>query len=340
MKVRGLRGAHTYEGIDLIKIISAIAVMCIHCTSYQYGVYRGYFVDGFFYAAVIFFFITSGFFLEGILASKDRSVFFNYEKKLVYTYLFWSAVGLPSMLYNLQMTFPNDYKSWCLRLVRSFVLTGSTGIYWFLLSMIFASLIMYFLVVHDQEKVMYTLAICGFLLGVVWEYKGKINPLFAVLDVLFGNSRNFIMQGLPYMCVGYALAKKKRSTDWRIASLALACSVLVCVFESQTVPGVGIMPVVVSVCMFELGRELDIPQIRKHSLVLRELSSSIYYLHFLFILVFDFYLERPWYVDYSLTLVFCILIYVLVKTVNIPFLNLVFNIKSSKRIAVRKGAQL
>lgn len=327
-----LTGNRTYEAMDLIKFISSIAVMCIHCTSYQYTVFRQYFVDGFFYAAVIYFFICSGYFLEHTLSRGDKTAFYNYEKKLILTYLFWSVVGLPSMLYNLSMIYPNDYKFWGLMLIRSFVLTGSSGIYWFLLSMILAAFIIFVFVSHKQEKMLYIFAICGFLLGIIWEYTGEINPLFSVLNIMFGNSRNFIMQGVPYMCVGYVLANKNQKFNWKVLSFALIVAILLCIFESRTVSGVGVMPMVVAICMFELGRVLIIPQIAKSSLILRELSSSIYYLHFLFILVFDLYLKKPWYIDYSLTLAFCVLIYMMVKLINTPFLNLVFNIKSAKRV--------
>lgn len=319
-----------YNGLDVLKFCAALAVVSIHCTSYHYTFFRQYFVDSLFTIAVPFFFVCSGFFFSRIINSGNKDRFITYIKKLLLMYLFWSIIGLPSMLYNLYMSFPGQYSFWILMLIRSFFLTGSSGVFWYLLAMIIASVVMYHFLSKKQNALLLFISCTGFIIGLIWEYCGDSNPIFIFFNYIWGNSKNFFMQGLPFMCLGYYLSKSKRVFSKRFLYCALFFSIILKQIEYNFFVRNGLAQIIICIFLLEIGTQVTFPIGEKKAILLRELSSCIYFIHFLVILPFDFYLHRPWYIDYSVTLMICVVTYFIIKAANSSFLNTVFNISSRK----------
>lgn len=329
-----------YTGLDCMKFIAALLVILIHGVGYQYSFIRQNIVNTICCVAVPFFFMTSGFFFGSIVNREMEGGHRKFQKyfiRLTKMYLFWSVVSLPVSVYTYVVTFPGQPLIWLLRMVRSFFLTGSCGIYWYFLSMICASTVIYALVSTKHEKILYLLAVVGFLYGVIWEALGEntgfvpLNYVFQTTNVLFGSSRNFIMQGIPYMTVGYVLRKKRfiRTWVWGVAVFILAT--LCKAAEIRLFTGVGVFQAIQAVALFELARNSRLPISDKASRILREASTSTYCIHVLFILSFDIGLQKPWYLNCGLALTISLIVYAVVKQINSRWLCEMFNIMPQKK---------
>ena len=188
-----------------------------------------------------------------------------------------------------------------------------------------------------HEKILYLLAVVGFLYGVIWEALGEntgfvpLNYVFQTTNVLFGSSRNFIMQGIPYMTVGYVLRKKRfiRTWVWGVAVFILAT--LCKAAEIRLFTGVGVFQAIQAVALFELARNSRLPISDKASRILREASTSTYCIHVLFILSFDIGLQKPWYLNCGLALTISLIVYAVVKQINSRWLCEMFNIMPQKK---------
>lgn len=134
-----------FKGIDVLKLVCALLVVYTHTYCYESG--WGFIRHLFSALGVPFFFIASGFFFaKGLNRNHDAPLQYvkKYVQRVSVMYLLWTLLSFPVAWMNLSIAHA-DYTWWmkCIYLVRCLFLTGSVGIYWYVLSLIYNSVIIY-----------------------------------------------------------------------------------------------------------------------------------------------------------------------------------------------------
>ncbi|MBU5337310.1 acyltransferase family protein [Intestinibacter bartlettii] len=332
----------TIVGIDLFKLIAAILVVILHCTGNYFGEAGRLFVRNICSIAVPFFFITSGYFFGiGMQRYKNnqKKYFVEYEKKLIKMYTVWSIIGIPFMVKLYYGLYGNRPMYIFLLMIRNVFFTGTFGVYWYILSMIGASFLMYFFIKKDKVKIMYIMSSILFLFGVL--YVGFQNSLgkniifyymFRLTWIIFACERNFLMVGWFYMCIGYYFATHEiniklsksiklfvfftilKFSESFLNSLTLLDGNEICIFHSLQ-----------AIAFFLIALNLKLDCIKKYSKIMRELSSTIYFTHFLFIDILNPTQIGNTLITFIEVMILCLTFYVVVKKINNKKLNVFIN---------------
>lgn len=300
-----------YRGIDILKFICALFVVYLH--TYCFEPEGKAIHDLCSPLGVPFFFIASGFFFaKGLKRNNEAPLQYvkKYVQRVTVMYLLWTLLSLPVAWMNLSIAHA-DYAWWmkCIYLVRCLFLTGSVGIYWYVLSLIYNSVIIYFADKYKWMRWLYLASIILFAIGVVYS-SGAISGsfLYNIIHVGFGSERNFLNVGLLYMCIGYYFANHSFSGLLSNKYLWLALLLVVLCYEyfvASTFSSV-IFQLPASICLFLFGIHWC-PRISDSlSLQLRKWSTIIYLSHFPFILVFDYYLKRGTLIDFTCAILFSV----------------------------------
>lgn len=126
-----------YYSVDMIKIICALLIICIHTSplSSLSGRLNSLLVNCICRIAVPFFFIASGFFLfsKSGVETSETGVIKAYLKRMLFLYLFWSAVYFPFTALN--MAYPpigETALSVFLNWLKNMVFSAGFGFLWYL----------------------------------------------------------------------------------------------------------------------------------------------------------------------------------------------------------------
>lgn len=301
-----------YVGVDLMKLICALLIVYIHTYNHDMGYVGEWVLSTLSPIGVPFFFIVSGFFYaKGLQKSSDPgSYFFRYMKRIGLMYLFWTVLTFPVAWMNLGIAHA-DYNIIfrLLYVVRCFFFTGSIGIYWYVLALIYNSAIIYYALKWKKQNLLYILAVAFFVVGVL--YDGGILRETVVgkfIYVVIGSERNFLNVGLFYMCIGM-LFVNKRIVEYKIV-LILTFLILVLVATwYNSVSSYRIMQAPLAVTLFLISLQYQYPIISPLSITMRKWSTAIYLAHFPFILTFDYYLKRGTFVDFFVAIMFALFLF-------------------------------
>lgn len=238
-------------------------------------------------------------------------------------YGIWTLLTLPISWMTISRAHP-DYSIvlQIVYLVREFFFSGSLGIYWYLLSLLYGCIIIYFLDRHRMLKIGVIAAVVLFAIGVIlncgigWgSWYGKFT------HIVFGSTRNPFNEGIFYMLVGFGISRHNiRIKPLFSVSLLILSAIIAYMLFLHT--RIQLMQLFMAFSFFMLTIELEFTSISNSiSLLIRQLSTALYLLQFPFILLFDFYLRRSTVIDYSVTLSFCIVTYILCKLILPPKVN-------------------
>ena len=225
-------------------------------------------------------------------------------------YLIWTVITLPVSWWNISRAH-SDY-SVLLKIVylfRTVLLSGTLGIYWYILSLIINSVIFYLVFTKHWDLFLYVFALVFFIIGLLYNAGLLGNTgLYKLIHIVFGSERNFLNVGLFYMSVGYYIAKKEINGKVFTFSLMLVVSI---VLDSilQSIISVRFMQAFSAFALFNLAKNITVPLNNNLSIEMRKLSTAIYLTHFPVILVFDYYLNKGTIIDFSLVIVFSIALY-------------------------------
>lgn len=309
-----------YKGLDILKYICALLVVYIHTYCYETG--WGWVKDIICPVAVPFFFIASGFFFsKGLAKNKENSWVYckKYIKRVSEMYLLWTLLSLPVAWMNISIAHA-EYAWWlkCIYIIRCLFLTGSIGIYWYVLSLIYNSAIIYFFEKKKHIYWLYILSIVSFGIGVLYSI-GTIGgtPLYHAIHIIWGSERNFLFVGLLYMCIGHFIATRKKQifSSRKFLWLLFLFFIISVRFISKNALVSSAFQLPAAVFLFLFGLNWNPKISDSKSLLLRRWSTIIYLSHFPFILAFDYYLKRGTLVDYFCTLFFCVVFYFSLKAI-------------------------
>lgn len=329
-------------GIDLFKLIAAILVVILHGIGNYFGEAGEILKTIICPIAVPFFFISSGYFFgRGLNRNKSemKEYFIKYEKNLVKMYIVWSIIGIPFMINLYYKLYNGNLPYIFLLMIRNVFFSGTFGIYWYLLAMIGASILIYFFVSKNKIKLMYILSFGFFLFGIAYagcqEALGN-NPIFYYLFkltwIVFSCERNFLMVGWFYMSIGYYFSTRNIEMRASVAVLLFFIFTglkfgeyylnLSGLFGGNSI---SIMHSLQAVSYFLIAINLQLNSLSKYSKIMRELSSTIYFTHFLFIDIIDPNQVGNTIITLVIVLFLCLSFYFLIKKINNKKLNILIN---------------
>ena len=302
-----------FVGLDVMKFICALLVVYLHTYNHDWGAVGEWVHANLSPIGVPFFFIVSGFlYMKKLQESGEgkKEYFYHYLKRVTYMYIFWSAVTLPIEWMNTEIAH-GDYSFFMklMYIVRGFFLTGSIGIYWYVLALIYNSVILFYALKWHKMNMLFVLSCLFFIIGILYD-SGMIRAtiLGEFIHVVIGSERNFLNVGLFYMCVGGFFAKKDLSMhQFIIYLLLLLCLVLSSYMKM--ISSYKIMQAPLAILLFILAMSGNFRKLASVSLKMRQWSTALYLGHFPFILVFDYYLKRGSIVDVPVSILFSLVLF-------------------------------
>ena len=312
-----------YSGIDLFKLIASLLIVLLHATETQDWIACEvrYVLTRF---AVPFFFMVSGFFFyKGLNRAENKKVYFwKYEKNLAKLYLIWALLIYAPFELAVYFT-PNTDTGviqFALVILRRFFVIGP-GPYWYLISLMLAAGVIYFLHQKGKSILLWVLIALGFFVQIAFSnFHGLLsqvpvfNYLFRMIEFVYSNEFNFFMYGIPFMGLGYMVSKTNCSVSIKV-SLGF---------------------IMQAVAFFMIAKNLNIKVSVSVSLTLRQLSSFIYFSHVIIMYaVIDGFLKQyavdlvyePWFIvpKMVLTLIPCVALFTVIKKINNRHLNILIN---------------
>ena len=342
-----IRLNRSYPGIDIFKLIAAILVVFIHTNETQEFI-PSLIVNAFSRFAVPFFFVASGFFMAISLERKSTqteksSYIKSYIKRLAIIYLFWCGINLPSTITSyLELYSNSSIINIALIIFRRCVFAGS-GVYWYILIMIEAALIIYMIDKYKKHNLLKILIIAGLLLGILYDtffdilsntpYR-YINNLFYTV---FSWSNNFIMKGVPFMGVGYLIHiynfKVRNLLLHIVFGLSSLLNIFFFCFKDTLFFGLklwNVLCIVQAITFFMIAKQISFNATKKVTQTCRELSSVMYFVHCYFIYYVSnaiFGVDFNFWLKSLISISGSILVYVILKLIPFKPLKYVFNIK-------------
>lgn len=276
--------------LDILKIVMAYMVVGLHADFLGdiSSVARYLTVNGLFRIAVPVFFVINGFFFYSALQTSP----FKWFKRALVLYGFWTLVYIYFWLRPDEFTLIKSIK---ITIVT--VLVGHNHL-WYLPAMIGAAAVLY-LLRNCSTRLLFFLALVLFFIGLSIEYIGGYHLVQnATIDRLCGKLwlyRSFLFFAFPFFCIGYLLkrtglyAKTPKTPLVLLTLLGLALLLAESYFNfttQSTVKRFDIFASLIILCpaLFLLALTTDV---RGKSKSIALYSTAIYFVHPLFISLFE-----------------------------------------------------
>lgn len=288
-----------YLIIDVFRLLCACLVVMIHCLEVPEGhPFAHMIVVCFSQQAVPFFFLVSGFFLgKKLYASPEPlHIITRYVKSQLLLYGAWMLIEFPSMLCNYLTLYADRSRLFLIAVMIRRILFAGQGVYWYLLALAKSAFIAGLCIRCRRERLLYVIAVIGLFLGFAYDagftclFFGKLNQLFYGV---FSWSNNFLMKGLPYVALGTYFARHERRLPCHglhlpaaYISVSLISIVLFCCLNKSGMQLARYMffyPIQAAL-LFLMALRFDPASANaKVGDTLREISSTLYFLHTIFI---------------------------------------------------------
>lgn len=320
-----------FTGIDLLRLPCAVLVVFLHTYSYDWGRAGAGIKYVLSSVGVPFFFIVSGFFIaQGLIKSSTTpdttpgAYIKRYFVRTLIMYTLWTLLSMPASLYNISLAHPEyNVIMIIISLFRNFFLVGSIGIYWYLLALIYNCLVLFLMFKKPKLEIpVFIISVLLFAFGVLYESGIALRvpglSLAAnLLHVLFGSERNFLTVGLFYMCIGFFFARH----PFKLPPMPLLLVLLAAAFGLKTaeflladrILQICVCQLFTSVALFLVGLGWSVPIKKETAMFIRKFSSGLYFLHFPFIILFDYYLHHSTLINFPVTLLFASGVYLLCR---------------------------
>lgn len=309
-----------YPWLDVAKLTCAFLIVYMHCYCNDLGGLGLWIRDIVSSVGVPFFFIASGyFFAKGFMSAENQKRYLErYVKRIITMYMVWSVLTIPVAWMNLRFAHP-DYGILMkiTYLIRCFLFSGSLGIYWYLLSLICGTPIIFYFDSKRKTKLLSVVAGALFIIGIL--YNGGIlnnSPLYTVIHVIFGSERNFLNVGLFYLYIGYLIEQYEEKLPK--LSVIYACFLAVSLLIDTYLNNIGSLRFMQAFSAFSLFNFCRVLKVNLPDTVARKcrsISTAIYLTHFPLILVFDYYLKRGTWIDFFTVTLISIALYEIVRRI-------------------------
>lgn len=307
-----------YRGLDVMKFVCAFLIVYIHTYNHDLGMIGEWVYTNLSPVGVPFFFIVSGYlYTKGLQNSGySKAYLLHYLKRVFGMYFFWSVLTLPVDWINIGIAH-SDYGIFLkiIYIVRCFFFTGSLGIYWYVLALIYNSIFIYYALKWKKCSLLFFFSIVFFIVGVLYDGGWlKETPVGVFIHVVVGSERNALNVGLLYMCVGMYLWKRQLTVNQIVLWLVM---ILFLVMETclNMITTYKIMQAPIAVVLFLIACPNNWIKNERLSLGMRKWSTAIYLGHFPFILMFDYYLKRGTIIDYPVSILFALTLFYVINKV-------------------------
>lgn len=281
------------NSLNYLKLICAYLVVAIHtCPFSEINETLGFIATQVVpRVAVPLFFAISGYFYIKTLQS-GKKPFARYMKRLIVTYIAWSAVYFPITFYNRVFVNGATIKSFVINYAMDFFWYGSHFHFWYFPALIICIIITTAFYKMNQLKLLYVGSLFLYVIGVIGCSYYKLGVQIPILSSLytseiFTSIRRALLTGLPFFLIGFIADKPfEKKIKQRLVPAAVICFVLyfieiAAVVKMQIQNGVVITfamyPLVL--CIFRLCLEHPMRDRVKYSNDCRKLSGFIYYVH-------------------------------------------------------------
>lgn len=316
----------SYAAIDVMKFISALLVIAIHCAPFiEVSEPLNFaFVQILGRLAVPFFFITSGFLFfrkidpkQGLKGEANLAQLKRYWLRILKIYLVWSVLYLPLVFLS---WFQGGFDgSTLLRFSRDVLLNGTYYHLWFLPALLVAIPLVYVLYTSVKKRLLLAISVLLYLVGMLVNVYGTILgdvPVLANvvngLQAVFTTTRNGLFFGPIFITLGiYVMDFLDRDYRKPAAIAFLVSFLLFCgeayllrymeIMHDLTSMYVMVVPCVFFLMIFLLQLQLRDKPVYKQ---LRKMSLLIYVSHIYVIFVLLQVLHLPNLIVYILA---CIL---------------------------------
>lgn len=350
------KSKETYVGIDLFKLIAATLIVLLHAveTSNFYASGIKYVFTRF---AVPFFFISSGyFFSKGLHKTLDKKKYFiKYEKNLLKIFVLWALlIYSPFVIHSyLSNNEGASILTIIFLLVRRIIIIGP-GPYWYIIALMSSVAYIYICNKYNRERYIILAMIIGFILQIMYASFQEIlsnilifKYLFKLIYIVYSWEFNFIMYGTPFLGIGYYIYKKDIRVPIKFSIAIFVCTTIlrsveynmtyilpnVTLFKHDTI-SIAFIPQAIS--YFFIARDLNLNISKKASLIMRQLSSFIYFVHAILLynilnpLLSKYYpiiVYKPEFIlpKVMIVLVVCLILFILIKKINNRYLNNLIN---------------
>ncbi len=244
--------------------------------------------------AVPFFFIVSGFFFGNGLQKGDSKTYTKSNfLRILRMYVFWSIITLPVAQICILNRYPDPSLLFQFAYnVRLFLLTGSIGIYWYLLSLLLCSWIIYFADKWKITSFCFCLSVFSFAVGVIYDTPmSKGTSWGEFIHVIWGSERNFLNVGLVYMLIGYFYSTRSEKGNLGIWVAGLLASIILKTIEWKYF-FFHVFQLPMAIFLFFICKNSKMDWMVISSLKLRKYSTALYLGHFPLLLIFDFHLLK------------------------------------------------
>ncbi|MCI6995619.1 MAG: acyltransferase [Eubacterium sp.] len=344
-----------YTGIDLFKLIAAILVVILHAieTTSWYPNEIKFVITR---VAVPFFFISSGFFFyKGLEKAEDiHDYFVKYEKNILRMFLVWALIIYsPFEVISYTNKYPGaGVLKTALYLVRRIFIIGP-GPYWYLVALIGASCFLYACYKKENEKLLLVGMAVGFILEIAYScFRGILSNvelfrlIFNAIYFVYSWEFNFFMFGIPFMGIGFLVARHNKSLKSNYAFLLLILSTMMRIVEYNLpvwFPStfwrnneISLFFILQAYAFFMLGKDIQLGINYNTSKLLRELSSCIYFLHAIVLYelmnpLLERYTELPIYSGVMIfpkvvvVVLICSMVFIAIRKIDNKYLNVLIN---------------
>lgn len=226
-----------YAAVDIAKFFFCICILFRHTGAYHEIPYSWYFQHGIFCLAVPFFFVASGYFFGCKIFNQDGQSLWSkvksYEKRLLYPYAVFSLIN--SALAAISLYCGGESVLWTLlRLARAAVFYPY-GALWYIWASMTGMLLLYWFIKHNRLRLAVLIGIVAYgfaLLGNSYYFLLENTSLQKIMDLylkITTSARNGLFVGFPLLGIGIVLGKYHERLHQKKARIA-ACVILVVSF--------------------------------------------------------------------------------------------------------------
>lgn len=282
-----------YPLIDIARLFCAGLVVFIHAFEIREGHAISSLIDACFTKqAVPYFFVVSGYFFGKKLEKSENKVKIALvqAKSVFLLYLAWQVLWLPSTLSVYLSKYTDGSVFYILALLVRRLFVAGNGAYWYLLALAEAYLICGIFVKFRKEHILYVLAAVGMILGLIYDAEISQGILGVINDIfykIFGWSCNALMKGVPFVTMGMVLGKysftiRSKTLLWG-SYLGINVLSVVSWFLMNRPNVVMLFPIQTLLLFLITIQPTNIKITQENSKIFRDLSSTIYFVHSIFI---------------------------------------------------------
>ena len=287
----------TYKSLDILKLVSAICIVGLHCFRFNNNLY-----DYWFMCATRFgvpcFFIISAFFL--FKKTPDWNQMKLFAKRIATLYLFWLIATAPLTIYlrlfaNHNLSFTEKF----LNLIHTSLFSASFSGSWYLMALLQCSFIIYFLKKYLANTTILLISLVVYILPCIaasynylFDAEHMITHFISIFTNVIFRPYHCFPAGLIYIAMGMFIAenyhKIMNTISLRVGVLICISTICIAYMENYYIYeySEGLRKDSLSVSLVVVALKTDATySLKMDTIIIRQISTIMYFSQFAFIFV-------------------------------------------------------